>query len=256
MDMNNVKAITLPNGSKVKKIKNSNGQTIWADDTKYPYRQLEWIKFTGNQNCDIGSTWILNKAYGINVIIDYADGGQNIEGILASNNDLYDYGGWICNIQYNSQGMYFTYKAGNDKSPNYVLDDYLPNKSERTLWTYIGYNSIDFDIRDANGNVIGNDSLIKRGGTWPGSNDVIIGYKLKGVKIKSLKIADATVSSGPAINVGTITSEILPCQRKSDGKLGFYITSDNTFHPLSGTVTSNNIGPTTDEYPDKMSTNS
>ena len=75
----------------------------------------------------------MNKAYGINVIIDYLSGGPNIEGILASNNDLYDYGGWICNIQHNSQGMYFTYKAGNDKSPNYVLDDYLPNKSERTL---------------------------------------------------------------------------------------------------------------------------
>ena len=53
--MNNVKAITLPNGGKVKKIKNSNGQTIWADDTKYPYRQLEWINFTGDQRCDIGS---------------------------------------------------------------------------------------------------------------------------------------------------------------------------------------------------------
>ena len=34
------------------------------------------------------------------------------------------------------------------------------------------------------------------------------------------------------------------------------MTSDNTFHPLSGTVTSANIGPTIEEYPDKMSTNS
>lgn len=251
IDFSQVKTITIPEGS-VKKITDSTGNTLWSDDTKYPYRQLEWINFTGNQNCDIGSTWILNKAYGINVIIDYNDRGPNIEGILASNNDSYDYGGWICNIQHDSQGMYFTYKAGNDISPNYVLNDYLPNKSERTLWTYIGYNSIDFDIRDANGNVIGNDYLIKRGGTWPSSKEVVIGTNLKGVKIKSLKIADATTSSGPVINVGAITSEILPCQRKSDGKLGFYITSDNTFHPLSGTTTSANIGPTLNEYPDKM----
>lgn len=56
MDMNNVKAITLPDGSKVRKIKNNNGQIIWADDTKYPYRQLEWINFTGAQYFSLGST--------------------------------------------------------------------------------------------------------------------------------------------------------------------------------------------------------
>ena len=254
MDMNNVKAITLPNGNKVKKIKNSNGKTIWADDTKYPYRQLECINFTGNQYCDLGSTWTMNKAYGINVIRDATD--PNIEGILAGNNDNYGAGGWICNIQHNSNGSYFTYKAGSNISPNYVLNDYLPNNSERVLWTYLSNNLIVLDVRDANGNVLGNDEFARSGGTWPGSNEVMIGNNLKGVKIKSIKIANATVSSGSIINVGTITSEILPCQRKSDNKLGFYITSDNTFHPLSGTVTSANIGPTVDEYPDKMSTNS
>ena len=253
MDMNNVKAITLPNGRKVKKIKNSNGQTIWADDTKYQYRQLEWIKFTGNQYCGLGSTWTMGKAYGINVIRDATD--PNIEGILAGNNDNYGAGGWICNIQTNSNGVYFTYKAGSNISPNYVLNDYLPNNSERVLWTYLLNNLIVLDVRDANGNVLGNDEFARSGGTWPGSNEVIIGNNLKGVKIKSIKIANATVSSGSIINVGNITSEILPCQRKSDNKLGFYITSDNTFHPLSGTITSDNIGPTTDEYSDKMSIN-
>lgn len=259
MDMNNVKAITLPNGSKVKKIKNSNGQIIWADDTKYPYRQLEWINFTGDQCCDIGSTWIMNKAYGINLVIDATY--PNIEGILAGNNNAYDAGGWICNIQHNSQGVYFTYKVGISKSPNYVFNDYFPENSERTLWTYFGYNATYFDIRDTNGNIMGHDSLTTEK-TFPGSRNVFIGantdtsyYYLKGVKIKSLKIADSTISGGE-INVGTINSEILPCQRKSDGKLGFYITSDNTFRPLSGTTTSDNIGPTANEYPDKMSINS
>ena len=253
MDMNNVKAITIPNGGKVKKIKNNNGQTIWADDTKYPYRQLEWINFTGDQYCGLGSTWTMDKAYGINVIRYTTD--QNIKGILLGNNDAYDAGGWICNIQSNSIGSYFNYKAGSSTSPNYVLNDYLPNNSERTLWTYLMSNLIVLDVRDTNGNVIGNDEFARSGGTWPSSNEVIIGTNLKGIKIKSIKIANATVSSGSTINVGTITSKILPCQRKSDGKLGFYMTSDNTFHPLSGTVTSANIGPTVDEYPDKMSIN-
>ena len=253
MDMNNVKAITLPNGDKVKKIKNNNGQTIWADNTKYPYRQLEWINFTGDQSCDIGSTWTMDKAYGFNVIRDATD--SNIGGILASNNDNYNAGGWICNIQSNSQGMYFTYKAGSTTSPNYVLKDYLPNNSKRKFWTYLSKNLIVLDVRDTNGNVLGNDEFTISGGTWPGSKKVIIGVNLKGIKIISLTIANATVSSGSTINVGSSTSKILPCQRKSDGKLGFYITSDNTFHPLSGTVTSANIGPTVDEYPEKMSIN-
>ena len=260
MDMNNVKAITLPNGGKVKKIKNSNGQTIWADDTKYPYRQLEWINFTGDQCCDIGSTWIMNKAYGINLIINAT--GPNIGGVLAGNNHMETYGGYICNIQGNSQGLdlYFTYRVGISKSPNYVFADYFPKNSERTLWTYFNYNATYFDIRDANGNIMGHDSLATEK-TFPSSRNVFIGantdtsdYYLKGVKIKSLKIADSTLSGGE-INVGTINSEMLPCQRKSDGKLGFYMTSDNTFHPLSGTTTSDNIGPTVEEYPDKMSIN-
>ena len=258
MDMNNVKAITLPDGSKVKKIKNNNGQIIWADDTKYPYRQLEWINFTGDQRCDLGSTWIMNKAYCINLII--SDTYPNIGGVLAGNNNPYDYGGWICNIQNDSQGMYFTYKVGISKSPNYVFADYFPENSERTLWTYFNYNSTYFDIRDADGNIMGYDSLTTEK-TFPGSTNVFIGanmdksdYYLKGVKIKSLKIADSTLSGGNIV-VGAINSEILPCQRKSDGKLGFYMTSDNTFHPLLGNTTSLNIGPTVDEYPEKMSIN-
>lgn len=71
----------------------------------------------------------MDKAYGFNVIRDATD--SNIGGILASNNDNYNAGGWICNIQSNSQGMYFTYKAGSTTSPNYVLKDYLPNNSKR-----------------------------------------------------------------------------------------------------------------------------
>ena len=55
IDFSQVKTITIPEGD-VTKIKNNNGKIMWADDTKYPYRQLEWINFTGNQYCDIGST--------------------------------------------------------------------------------------------------------------------------------------------------------------------------------------------------------
>ena len=55
IDFSQVKTLTIPEGS-VTKITDSTGNILWSDDTKYPYRQLEWINFTGNQNCDIGST--------------------------------------------------------------------------------------------------------------------------------------------------------------------------------------------------------
>ena len=55
IDFSQVKTITIPEGS-VTKITDPTGNILWADDTKYPYRQLEWINFTGNQYCDLGST--------------------------------------------------------------------------------------------------------------------------------------------------------------------------------------------------------
>ena len=55
IDFSQVKTMTIPEGS-VTKITDSTGNTLWADDTKYPYRQLEWINFTGAQYCNIGST--------------------------------------------------------------------------------------------------------------------------------------------------------------------------------------------------------
>ena len=55
IDFSQVKTITIPEGS-VTKITDSTGNILWADDTKYPYRQLKWINFTGNQSCNIGST--------------------------------------------------------------------------------------------------------------------------------------------------------------------------------------------------------
>lgn len=55
IDFSQVKTITIPEGS-VTKITDSAGNILWADDTKYPYRQLEWINFTGAQYCGLGST--------------------------------------------------------------------------------------------------------------------------------------------------------------------------------------------------------
>ena len=45
-DMKTVKAITHNNKS-LKNIKDSNGNIIWGSQADYPYRRLEYIKFSG-----------------------------------------------------------------------------------------------------------------------------------------------------------------------------------------------------------------
>ena len=44
--MKDVKEITIPQGS-VKKIEDSNGNVIWGSESAFPYRRLEYIKFSG-----------------------------------------------------------------------------------------------------------------------------------------------------------------------------------------------------------------
>lgn len=46
MALNDVKEITIPEGS-VKKIQDSNGNIIWGSQSAFPYRRLEYIKFSG-----------------------------------------------------------------------------------------------------------------------------------------------------------------------------------------------------------------
>ena len=46
MALNDVKEITIPEGS-VKQIQDSNGNIIWGSQSAFPYRRLEYIKFSG-----------------------------------------------------------------------------------------------------------------------------------------------------------------------------------------------------------------
>ena len=46
--MKDVKAITIPQGT-VKKITDSNGNIIWGSYDAFPYRRLEYLKFSGSE---------------------------------------------------------------------------------------------------------------------------------------------------------------------------------------------------------------
>lgn len=48
MPLNDVKEITIPEGT-VRKIEDENGNMIWGSQSAFPYRRLEYIKFSGNE---------------------------------------------------------------------------------------------------------------------------------------------------------------------------------------------------------------
>ena len=51
IDFSQVKTITIPEGS-VKKITDSTGAVLWASKTAFPYRRLQYIKFSGAEYVD------------------------------------------------------------------------------------------------------------------------------------------------------------------------------------------------------------
>ena len=55
IDFSQVKTITIPEGS-VNKITDSAGTVLWANETAFPYRRLEYIKFSGAEYIDTNAT--------------------------------------------------------------------------------------------------------------------------------------------------------------------------------------------------------
>lgn len=54
MPINDYTEITIPEGS-VKQIQDSNGNIIWGSQSAFPYRRLEYIKFSGAEYIN---TWL------------------------------------------------------------------------------------------------------------------------------------------------------------------------------------------------------
>lgn len=75
MNMKDVKAITIPQGS-VKKIEDSNGNIIWGSQSAFPYRRLEYIESTDNsakgKYCiQFDFTIVMNSSSNVHVDIQF-----------------------------------------------------------------------------------------------------------------------------------------------------------------------------------------
>ena len=62
MSFSQVKTITIPEGS-VKKITDSNGNIIWRNQSAFPYRRLEYIKFSGAEYIDTNAKLPAGTSY-------------------------------------------------------------------------------------------------------------------------------------------------------------------------------------------------
>ncbi len=256
MNMKDVKAITIPQGT-VKKIENSNGDIIWGSQSAFPYRRLEYVKFSGvnewAQTIGINSP-TATRYYTVTFSYEEAPspnhgvflGKYDIAGSAAKNRRLY-----LPEIQTDGRGRF----AIGDKFTSYF--DLTPNTKYKSTCNVQSATTLNYLLEnmDTSSTVV-SGSLTSTGQLANSVSLGIMGLPESTGVLESLssvvkgKIYGVTYSN----NSSTITyHNLIPAQRKSDGVCGFYdpvATVDaEKFIPLTGTnITDSAAGPVVDEY--------
>ena len=259
VDMSNVKQI-MHNNKEVIKIEDSLGHIIWQKVPEQPFRRLEYIAFDGTNYCESTEHNANNRAYRL----DYMQTGWNDKGLC------YPFGIWtsaspnnillirnersntktgfeVCRIRDTAFGQYppETYmnqrivaemRWGSDTTISYRLrnqgsSDYIVNSSG----TASGWNS------NNNGNFFIGAINDGGGGTHNNANGMVVG------KIYEVAIAGSN-------SFDDYGYAYVPCQRKSDGAIGFKQPHTDAFYPLrnkaDGSIVTNvtaHMGPVVEE---------
>ena len=258
MNMKNVKAITIPEGT-VKKIENSNGDIIWGSYNAFPYRKLEYIHFNGAERIE---TPFYAGTSGVNyqsefTIDEMPTGSNSVLYIGINDQTINNNLARLYLPQVNSTGIHIN--IGNTWS-NYASETPINTKLKFSasisktsggnprIYFYLynqntGVNILSADALQAgaSGDLNTNKLLSIGAGRYiTSSNDSYVSY-WKG------KCYNFQQRSGGAS--GTLLTNYIPCQRKSDGVCGVYDTINNEFLPMVGTtITDAAAGPVIDEY--------
>ena len=248
--MKNVKAISIPEGS-VKKIEDSNGNTLWGSQDAFPYRRLEYIHFNEAEYIDSGIIPAVSKTYAIKALFE--------TGTKAWNRLFGAYDGNL-----NNAARRFNISGSNSQNTTFVVGNLWEQSTEsldttnirwysiscnaafKRFWLYIrssdNATSIYYKQLDTTVALTGyNVSLAI--GTNKGN-----GGSLDQTAFAKAKVYAFQVKSG-SMTTGTIINNFIPCQRKSDGVCGLYDVMNNVFKPMQGTtITDAAAGPTVDEY--------
>ena len=258
VDMSNVKQI-MHNNKEVIKIEDSLGHIIWQKVPEQPYRRLEYIAFDGTNYCDSAEHNANNRAFRL----DYMQTGWNSSGLC------YPFGIWsnttpknilltrnersntktgfeVCRIaetafgthpsgSYLNNRMVAEMRWGTDTTVYYRLrnqssSDYIDDSSGAATWRN-GTNTGNFFIGAINDG---------GGGTYSNANGMLVG------KIYEVAIAGSN-------SFDDYGYAYVPCQRKSDGAIGFKQPHAD-FWPLrnkaDGSIVTNvtaHMGPVVDD---------
>ena len=240
IDFSKVKTITIPEGS-VKKITDSNGVVLWASETAFPYRRLEYIKFSGAEYVDTNVTLPAGTSYKrFDLAINWQDASNwGVNGFDSDTDNRFNIGVNGSGHSRYGSGSINTWKDsdGYNISLNTKYDLVLLASGGNTnlavlqnginIWTS-PTKSITFNR--ATGNIYIGAALYK--GAAKNFN--------KGLIYKAVLRVN---------NVSGVIFNGIPVQRKSDGVCGLYDTKNNVFRPMIGTnITDAAAGPVIDEY--------
>ena len=240
IDFSQVKTITIPEGS-VKKITDSNGNIIWRSQSAFPYRRLEYIKFSGAEYIDTNATLPAGTGYKrFDLSINWQDASNwGVNGFDSDTNNRFNigvngsghsrYGSGSTNTWADSDGYNISLNTKYDlvllASGGSTTSAFWQNGTN--IWTS-PTRSITFG--SATGNIYIGAALYK-GEAKSFTKEIIYGAVLR------------------VNNVSGIIFNGIPVQRKSDGVCGLYDTQNNVFRPMQGTtITDAAAGPTIDEY--------
>lgn len=260
MDFSTIKQIVIPEGI-VKKIEDGLGNILWQKVSEQPYRRLEYLIFDGTCYCASAEHNADNRAYRL----DFMQTGW------ASNNLCYPFGIWtntnpqnillIRNQKSNVSTGFETCRVGsNSRFGVYPPSTYLNSRivaemrwgTDTTVYYRLRNQSSSSYIENGVGTASGRTGTNTGnffigaindggGGTYSNANGLLVG------RIYEVAIAGSN-------SFDDYSYAYVPCQRKSDGAIGFKQPHADNFYPLlnksDGSVVTNvtaHMGPVVDD---------
>lgn len=223
------------NNKQVKKIEDSNGNIIWGSQSAFPYRRLEYIHFNGNDYINTAYTPWNNFGFYIDVQWDANQTGQyNGHGNVVSNNRAFVGVGNDGKILYGSGAASPTYSGA---SP-YDRHKYQVNTSSGSAGKLYVDGTL---VSTFNSNYQEtNRGTMFVGGVYRNNGN----YSLCKAKIYNVRFINNVSTSS------TITWNLIPVQRKTDGAIGFLKLKASGADPdfLTSVNGLLEAGPVVDEY--------
>ena len=262
MPLNNIKEITIPEGS-VKKIEDNDGNIIWGSQTAFPYRRLEYLNFSGTELIDTLETPKVGFYYLTAIVPDTEQGWSFIWGAGHTTDGTFYRLFWQTNgVQFQSRIKADTQNSNVNLSDNireFRCRVYATNNTTGEFWRSVldmtgvdlsgtppsvygsqlwglKTNNTSYAVNFNNFNTTLAIGRYHNNNTWSNPGNALIG-----------KVYRYYTRSGN--DSSAITHLMFPAQRKSDGRCGLYDTVTSTFYPMSGTnITTSAAGPVIDEY--------